>query len=170
MGMGASTCDDFPKGTKSTVAEGAANICSNPTCRRPTVEPHSDPDKSLKTDEASYICAAAPGGPRYDPQQTPEERGSIATAIWLWVRCKMKVRRRGMIFIFDRWNVHRGAASLSPGGQARTAISVSRRAEDLTACCAAAPHRRSILIPKPRQELLHGALEEGMQGVGGELA
>ncbi|MEP6145848.1 MAG: hypothetical protein ABJ201_00450, partial [Nisaea sp.] len=33
--------------------------------------------------QASHICAAAPGGPRYDAQMTPEERASADNGIWL---------------------------------------------------------------------------------------
>ena len=32
---------------------------------------------------AAHIAAASPGGPRYDPQQSPSERGSLANGIWL---------------------------------------------------------------------------------------
>lgn len=83
--------DDFSERVKRTVAERAAYICANPTCRRPTVEPHSDPDKSLKTGEACHIRAAAPGGPRYDPAQTQDERGSMDNAIWLCTECSTRI-------------------------------------------------------------------------------
>ena len=32
---------------------------------------------------AAHICAAAPGGPRYDPTMTPEQRSSIENGIWV---------------------------------------------------------------------------------------
>lgn len=32
---------------------------------------------------AAYICAAAPGGKRYDPAMTPQERSDIDNAIWM---------------------------------------------------------------------------------------
>lgn len=32
---------------------------------------------------AAHICAASPGGPRYDPDQTAEERSSQENGIWL---------------------------------------------------------------------------------------
>ena len=83
--------DEFSERVKRTVAERAAYICANPACRRPTVGPHSDPDKSLKTGEACHIRAAAPGGPRYDPDQTQEERGNIGNAIWLCTECSTRI-------------------------------------------------------------------------------
>jgi hypothetical protein len=79
--------DEFLIGVQRTVAERAAYICSNPECRDSTIEPHSDPEKSLKTGEAAHIRAASPGGPRYDATQTPEERSSIQNAIWLCTKC-----------------------------------------------------------------------------------
>lgn len=83
--------DDFSERDKHTVAERAAYFCANPKCRKPTVGPHSDPDKSLKTGEACHIRAAAPGGPRYDPAQTQDERGSMENAIWLCTECSTRI-------------------------------------------------------------------------------
>jgi hypothetical protein len=83
--------DEFFERVKRTVAERAAYICANPACRRPTVGPHSDPDKSLKTGEACHIRAAAPGGPRYDSDQSQEERSGIDNAIWLCTECSTRI-------------------------------------------------------------------------------
>ena len=85
------TRDDFLESVKRTVGERAAYICTNPACLRPTVGPHSDPDKSLKTGEACHICAAAPGGPRDDPQQAATQRGGIGNAIWLCTECSTRI-------------------------------------------------------------------------------
>ena len=68
---------------KTALAQRAGYLCSNPDCRRPTSGPHSDPKKALITGEAAHICAAAVGGPRYDANQTPEQRKAITNAIWL---------------------------------------------------------------------------------------
>lgn len=78
---------EFPEKTRRVVGERAAYICSNPGCRRPTIGPHSDPAKSLKTGKASHIRAAAPGGPRYDPGQSEAERKHIENAIYLCAEC-----------------------------------------------------------------------------------
>ncbi len=83
--------DDFTKPVVLAVAQRAGYLCSNPDCRRPTSGPHSDPTKALITGEACHICAAAPGGPRYNPAQTPEQRKSIQNAIWLCAVCSDKV-------------------------------------------------------------------------------
>lgn len=77
----------FPAAVIQKCGERVAHICSNPTCRSPTIGPHSDPAKSLKTGEACHIRAASPGGPRFDESQTKEERTSIQNAIWLCSKC-----------------------------------------------------------------------------------
>ena len=87
--MSETSRDEFSERVKRTVAERAAYICAK--CRRPTVGPHSDPDKSLKTGEACHICAAAPGGPRFNADQTAEERSGIENAIWLCNECSTRI-------------------------------------------------------------------------------
>lgn len=79
--------DNFSKEVIKTIAERAAYLCSNPDCRMITTGPHSDEKKSLKTGIAAHICAASEGGPRFDPNQTKEERSSIKNAIWLCHSC-----------------------------------------------------------------------------------
>jgi hypothetical protein len=74
--------DEFPPAVKRTVAERAGYLCSVPNCNRPTIGPHSDPLKAKSLGKAAHICAAAEGGPRYDKDQTPKQRKSIANAIW----------------------------------------------------------------------------------------
>jgi hypothetical protein len=79
--------DDFSKPDIQVLGERAGYICSNSDCRQPTIGPHSDPGKSLKTGKACHINAAAEGGPRYDATQSPEERSNIANGIWLCSVC-----------------------------------------------------------------------------------
>lgn len=79
--------DEFLLATKQTLAKRAAYFCSNPECRRLTVGPHSDDEKSLSTGHAAHIHAASPEGPRYDANQTPEQRKDITNAIWLCRNC-----------------------------------------------------------------------------------
>jgi hypothetical protein len=79
--------DDFSPVTRRILAQRAAYICSNPECRSNTIGPHSNPERSLSTGIAAHICGAAQGGPRYDPDQTTEERMNIANGVWLCARC-----------------------------------------------------------------------------------
>jgi hypothetical protein len=83
--------DDFPKRVVVTVAQRAGYLCSNPDCRRPTSGPHSQVDRALVTGQAAHLCAASAGGPRFDPDQSPEERKSIANAIWLCGDCNKRI-------------------------------------------------------------------------------
>jgi len=85
--------DEFSYTVRMRLRERAAFICSNPNCRGLTVKPHSDPTKSIVTGKASHIHAAAENGPRYNPNQTPEERASIENAIWLCSVCADLVDR-----------------------------------------------------------------------------
>lgn len=80
---GASQRDEFTQKVKTTVAQRVNYLCSNPSCHEFTSGPHSDDDKPLILGIAAHICAASPGGPRYDVAQTPEERSSAANGIWL---------------------------------------------------------------------------------------
>lgn len=79
--------DEFPETVRRLLAERAGQLCSNPSCRNPTTGPHSAPGKATRLGRASHICAAAPGGPRYDREQSPEERRSIENGIWLCNSC-----------------------------------------------------------------------------------
>lgn len=79
--------DEFSPATKCTLAVRAAHFCSNPDCLKLTAGPHSDPAKSLTTGHAAHIHAAAPGGARYDANQTPEKRKAIANGLWLCREC-----------------------------------------------------------------------------------
>jgi tetratricopeptide (TPR) repeat protein len=79
--------DNFPARVRQILAERVAHRCSNPTCERLTIGPHSALNKALKLGRASHIRAAAPGGPRYDPNQDVEARTSINNGIWLCAIC-----------------------------------------------------------------------------------
>jgi hypothetical protein len=61
--------------------------CSNPDHRVPTSGPSGAHEDSVNIGVAAHICAAAPGGPRYDPGMTRAERSSIANGIWLCQNC-----------------------------------------------------------------------------------
>ncbi|MBL9165605.1 MAG: hypothetical protein JNL18_22970 [Planctomycetaceae bacterium] len=79
--------DEFSEATKRTLATRAAHFCSNPHCLKLTTGPHSNDSKSLITGHAAHIHAAAPKGPRYDPNQTPVQRKAISNGLWLCREC-----------------------------------------------------------------------------------
>lgn len=79
--------DDFNKPTKEALAKRVSYKCSNPTCGRQTIGPHSNIEKSTLIGVAAHISAASPGGPRYDVSLSKEERQSIENGIWLCENC-----------------------------------------------------------------------------------
>lgn len=79
--------DDFVRATKDLLAKRVAYRCSNPGCRQQTTGPHEDPDKAVNVGVAAHITGASPGGPRYDPGLSPEQRRSAENGIWLCQTC-----------------------------------------------------------------------------------
>jgi hypothetical protein len=76
---------------QTNLAERVAYRCSRPQCRRQTIGPHSEPDRSAQVGVAAHIHAAAPGGKRYDPNQSNQARSAIANGIWLCQTCSRLV-------------------------------------------------------------------------------
>lgn len=68
--------DNFSAKTKEKLAKGVAYRCSNPNCYKPTIASKKNGDGIINIGEAAHICAASPGGKRYDPKMTAEERSS----------------------------------------------------------------------------------------------
>lgn len=75
--------DEFSPATKRAIERQARGHCSNPACRRLTHAATSDGVGEINIGQASHICAAAPGGPRYDAQMTSDERAAADNGIWL---------------------------------------------------------------------------------------
>jgi len=79
--------DEFPRATIEVLAKRVGQRCSNPSCRKPTSGPHTEPTKSVLVGVAAHITAASHGGPRYDGGLSPEQRRSIDNGIWLCQTC-----------------------------------------------------------------------------------
>lgn len=75
--------DNFTESTKRKIAGRAGFLCSDPSCRCPTIGSNSDGSDTINVGVAAHICAAAPGGPRYDSTMTREQRRSADNGIWL---------------------------------------------------------------------------------------
>jgi hypothetical protein len=75
--------DDFRQRTIDALGKRVAYLCSNPGCRIQTVGPAQGHDGAVIVGVAAHITAAAPGGPRYDPSLTPEQRRHQSNGIWL---------------------------------------------------------------------------------------
>lgn len=90
--MAKSNRDDFPPVIIRKLKERYNLLCCNPECRATTSCPHQhDEEKSVCIGKAAHICAAAPGGPRYDESMTREQRRGINNAIWLCGPCADKI-------------------------------------------------------------------------------
>ena len=81
--MSSGNRDEFSARTKLRIAKRAGWSCSDPNCRQLTDGATKAGDGEISTGVAAHICAAASGGPRYDPKMTPEERKSVENGIWL---------------------------------------------------------------------------------------
>lgn len=75
--------DNFTEATKRLLAERVGYKCSNPFCKRTTIGPQNGSKGVASIGEASHICAASPGGKRYNPQMSVEERKSYNNGIWM---------------------------------------------------------------------------------------
>jgi len=75
--------DDFTKRTIDTLAKRSGYSCSNPECLNATVGAARGNDGFVIVGVAAHITAASPGGPRYDPSLTREQRRHQSNGIWL---------------------------------------------------------------------------------------
>jgi hypothetical protein len=76
--------DDFSEKVRRAVAARAGWHCSFAGCGKLTVGPSDEsPYKSTNIGKAAHICAAPPGGRRYNVAMTPEGRSDIGNAMWL---------------------------------------------------------------------------------------
>src|SRR5579862_3858372 len=75
--------DDFTSRTIDLLAKRAGFVCSNPECQCPTVGAAQAHGGFINVGVASHITAASPGGPRYDPSLTSEERRDQSNGVWL---------------------------------------------------------------------------------------
>jgi tetratricopeptide (TPR) repeat protein len=85
--------DEFPRKVLKELANRAGNSCSNPDCQRPTSGPTSEADGVVSIGVGAHITAAGPGGPRYDPALTSDQRCSSANGIWLCQTCSRSIDR-----------------------------------------------------------------------------
>jgi hypothetical protein len=76
--------DDFGARIRTALMMRAGNRCSFPSCSQITSGPSAESSSAVANiGKAAHISAAAPGGPRFDPALTPEQRASIENGIWL---------------------------------------------------------------------------------------
>ncbi|MCJ2125711.1 hypothetical protein [Methylobacterium sp. J-077] len=95
--------DDFSDKTKRAVAARAGWQCSFQGCSKLTVGPSEEaPSAITNIGEAAHICAASPGGRRYEPAMTPAERASIDNAMWVCTDHAKLIDRDAVTYPADR--------------------------------------------------------------------
>ena len=76
--------DEFTQKVIEKIKGRVGGRCSKTDCRVPTTGPSmADSEKVSSIGVAAHICAASPGGPRYDDIMTPRQRRSVGNGIWL---------------------------------------------------------------------------------------
>ncbi len=108
--------DNFTRVTIDIMAKRVAYLCSNPGCRIPTIGSNTDSFKATITGVAAHITAAAPGGPRFDPSLSDDERSSIENGIWLCSNCATLIDKdadRFPVSMLKKWKEEAEAESIS---------------------------------------------------------
>lgn len=86
--------------------------CSNPQCRVPTIGPKDGTNGTVSIGEAAHICAASPGGKRYDNSMSPEQRSSYENGIWLCRNCAAMIDRDEDYYTVDMLHMWKQLAEL----------------------------------------------------------
>lgn len=107
--------DEFNKPTIDSLAKRVSFLCSNPTCKRTTIGPHSSVDKSTLIGVAAHITAAAAGGPRYNANLSESDRKSIENGIWLCETCARIIDKDPdsyPVSLLQKWKIDSEKAAL----------------------------------------------------------
>jgi hypothetical protein len=72
--------DNFSRKVRDILAGRAGHKCS--VCEKTTSGPSTEPKGVLSDGVAAHITAASPGGPRFNPTLSFEERRSVENGIW----------------------------------------------------------------------------------------
>lgn len=91
--MGGRDRCEFSGKTKRMLAERVNYLCSNPSCKAPTLAGDCFGKKSISVGEAAHITAASPGGPRYAAELSDDMRADISNGIWLCRNCAALIDR-----------------------------------------------------------------------------
>lgn len=84
--------NDFRAPILQKLKNRVGNVCSNPACYAPTSGAKTgDEEGVLNMGVGAHICAASPGGPRFDPDMTPAQRAAYKNGIWLCIPCSNKI-------------------------------------------------------------------------------
>lgn len=111
---------DFPRKTILLLKNRAGDVCCKPDCRVHTAGSSSLNEKAVSIGVAAHICAASPGGPRYDPSMSEEQRTSYDNGIWLCQTCSRLIdvdEGRFSVELLQTWKREAEEYSLKRVGQ-----------------------------------------------------
>jgi len=117
--------DDFSETVKRNLGRRVAYRCSRPDCRAPTLGPQVDPEKSINVGVAAHISAAAPKGPRFDAEMSPDVRASSSNGIWLCQNCAKLIDSDPTRYSRDvlfRWKAFAETTALDELGQSQRRV------------------------------------------------
>lgn len=84
MGNGGIGRASVPSAQEKVVVSRSGNACAYPECGiELTMEPRHPSDRPKATGKVAHICAASPGGPRFNEKMTDAQRGSANNLIYL---------------------------------------------------------------------------------------
>ncbi len=112
--------DEFPQKVKDILAKRVGFHCSNPGCQRSTSGPSARQDESVNIGVAAHITAASPGGPRYDPSLSTEERKSPGNGVWLCQTCGKLVDSDPETYNFQTLHEWKASAEARAEGMLRS--------------------------------------------------
>jgi hypothetical protein len=163
--------DDFPKATIETLGKRTGFRCSNPACNRQTCGPADEPEDSVNVGVAAHITAAAPGGPRFDANLTPDERKHIGNGIWLCQVCAKLVDsdvQRFAVAILRQWKDAAERAASQALVQTRVAMAPPAPdyiladpqglREIISGCAGNSLLKDALLVPTPALDVMKRAL------------
>lgn len=152
--------DDFSSPVKEMLAKRVGHKCSNPNCRQPTSGPQSNSTGAVNIGVAAHVKAASPGGKRYDPNQTPDERKSIDNGIWLCQNCAKLVdsdEAKYTVEYFQKWKkMSEGTALLDieePAVKKENGINITsfNQSGGITA--------HTVNLKAPKRTIVHSMME-----------
>jgi len=126
--------DDLSQRTKTILAARAGHRCSNSSCRLPTIGPASDNTGYVILGEAAHITAASEGGPRYDPNLTPDQRKHADNGIWCCPRCAAVIDKDEDGYLVEtirKWKTEAEAAAKTRLEQSGLPVSLLKGLEAL---------------------------------------
>ena len=142
---------DFSKKTIDTLARRAAFKCSNPDCRKSTVGPNSEDNKSTLIGEAAHIFGARDKSKRYSPDMTDIARADITNALWLCRNCHKLIDTDDVLYkskTLFLWREEHEKLTLSELGNSASQIQLQEEAAKVENFLEYPPLIRRIIIDR----------------------